>query len=89
MFGWGTGAMAFAVLALRRGRAPTTSPAFWEYFSAPVFQLICVQSILLAGSFILMGNLHGNELMPPAIVGIVLPSMVLFVITFSLAVEAL
>ena len=80
MFSFGTGAMAFAVLALRRG-GRTHFTGFWEYFFRPVLQLLCVQSILIAGSMVLIARLRGDELIP-AIFFIVFPSIILFVVSF-------
>jgi hypothetical protein len=79
MFAFGGGAMAFAVLSLRRARR-TQFIGFWEYFFRPVLQLLCVQSILISGSLILIGQLNRQDL-PPAIVFIVLPSIILFAVS--------
>jgi hypothetical protein len=46
-----------------------------------VLQLLCVQSILIAGSMVLIAHVHGDDLIP-AIFFIVFPSIILFVVSF-------
>ena len=80
MFGFAAGTLLFSLFCLRRSRQAFFS-GYWRYLFRPVLQLACIQSILLAGSLLTIGELRLHDA-PPAIFFIVFPSIILFVLTF-------
>lgn len=78
--GIATGTSILALMAIRRAlRVPFGG--YWNYLFKPLLQYVCLQAAVMAASFLTIGRVRGDDV-PPAIVFLVFPSILLFVLTF-------
>jgi len=80
MFGFGAGFMVFAALCLRRARRLHFG-GIWDYLFRPMLQVLCLLTVSVSGAM-LTNHALGRGDRAPAIVFIILASIVMLVVTF-------
>jgi hypothetical protein len=78
--GIGTGALLIAAFSLRRSNT-TVFPGWWAYLWRPLVMLACALGIVIPFSFMLVGDIRGDDAIPAAFF-LVCSSVVLFAIKF-------